>query len=81
VTVVESSGHPALDSAAARGALVMEFEPAKKEGEPLRVWARVPVHFSKAAGPGAGEGPGEPGSATAGRSSGINPGAASGTHG
>ena len=47
VMVVESSGHWALDSAAVRGALTMEFDPARKRGEPLRVWARVPVHFSK----------------------------------
>lgn len=47
VMVVESSGHSALDSAAVRGALAMEFEPATQEGEPVRVWARVPVYFSK----------------------------------
>lgn len=45
--VVESSGHSELDSAAVQGALAMEFDPATREGEPLRVWARVPVHFSK----------------------------------
>ncbi len=49
--VMESSGHSALDSAAVHGALSMEFDPATKEGEPLRVWARVPVHFSKDAQP------------------------------
>ena len=47
VAVVESSGHAALDSAAVHGARNMEFEPAVRAGEPLRVWARVPVHFSK----------------------------------
>ena len=45
--VMESSGHSELDSAAVQGALSMEFDPATREGEPLRVWARVPVHFSK----------------------------------
>ena len=49
--VMESSGHPELDSAAVHGALSMEFDPATREGEPLRVWARVPVHFSKDARP------------------------------
>lgn len=49
--VMESSGHAGLDSAALRGALSMDFDPATKEGEPLRVWARVPVHFSKDADP------------------------------
>jgi len=47
VMVVKSSGHSALDSAAVRGSLAMEFEPATREGEPVRVWARVPVYFSK----------------------------------
>lgn len=58
--VMESSGHSQLDSAAVQGALSMEFDPATREGEPLRVWARVPVHFSKdarSAGPGQVEKP------------------------
>lgn len=50
VAVVESSGHAGLDSAAVHGARSMEFEPARRAGEPLRVWARVPVHFSKSGG-------------------------------
>ena len=45
--VMEGSGHSELDSAAVQGALSMEFDPATKEGDPLRVWAHVPVHFSK----------------------------------
>ena len=60
VMVLESSGHAGLDSAALQGAKSMEFEPARRAGEPLRVWARVPVHFSKN-----GEPPGQPPSATA----------------
>lgn len=48
--VVESSGVALLDSAAIRGARVMEFEPALRRGEPLQVWARLPVHFSKDGG-------------------------------
>ncbi len=48
--VAESSGYVLLDSAAIRGAGVMEFEPALRGGEPLRVWARVPVHFAKDGG-------------------------------
>ena len=55
VAVLESSGYAALDSAAVHGARSMEFEPARRAGEPLRVWARVPVHFSKS-----GEVPPEP---------------------
>ena len=49
--VMESSGHAGLDSAAVRGARSMEFDPATKDGEPLKVWASVPVRFSKDAKP------------------------------
>ena len=49
--VMESSGHAGLDSAAVRGARSMAFDPATKDGEPLKVWARVPVRFSKDAKP------------------------------
>ena len=51
VVVAESSGHSALDSAAVRGVLGMAFEPATEAGAPVRVWARVPVCFSKTARP------------------------------
>ena len=47
VVVLETSGHAAFDSAAVEGAKAMSFEPATRKGEPVRVWARVPVHFSK----------------------------------
>lgn len=56
VTVAGSSGVPALDSAAVNGALRMEFEPARRGGEPARVWTRVPVHFTKD-GAAAGDSP------------------------
>ena len=45
--IAEGSGNAALDSAALRGAREMAFEPARRNGQPVRVWARVPVHFSK----------------------------------
>jgi len=45
--VLETSGHAAFDSAAIAGARRLRFEPARKGGEPITVWARVPVHFSK----------------------------------
>ena len=50
VVVAESSGYPSLDSAAVKGARVMRFAPAMRRGAPLRVWARVPVHFLKDSG-------------------------------
>lgn len=45
--VVESSGHAAFDSAAVRGARKLRFDPARRGGKRIEVWAQVPVHFSK----------------------------------
>ncbi|MYG81576.1 MAG: energy transducer TonB [Gemmatimonadetes bacterium] len=45
--VAESSGAPALDSAAVAGALRMVFEPGRRGGQPVRVWTRMPIHFLK----------------------------------
>ena len=47
VEVVESSGHPDFDDAAVAGAKELRFQPARKEGKRIEVWAQVPVHFSK----------------------------------
>ena len=55
VEVVESSGHAAFDSAAIAGARELRFEPARQDGKRIRVWARVPVHFSKRPRPPGGE--------------------------
>ena len=52
VEVLESSGHAAFDSAAIVGAREMLFEPARRDGKRIEVWARVPVHFSKRPRPG-----------------------------
>ena len=79
--VMESSGHSELDSAAVHGALSMEFDPATKEGEPLRVWARVPVHFSKDAQSATPGGTGNPGGEPAGEGSTANPNVTSGFKG
>ena len=45
--VIESSGHPAFDSAAMAGARALRFYPARRDGQSIEVWARVPVYFSK----------------------------------
>ena len=45
--VIESSGHEAFDSAAIEGALELRFQPARKNGKRIEVWAEVPVNFSK----------------------------------
>jgi TonB family protein len=47
VQVLESSGHPAFDSAAIAGARDLRFRPARRDGKRIEVWAEVPVHFSK----------------------------------
>lgn len=47
VEVLESSGYAAFDSAAAAGAKEMRFRPARRDGERIAVWAKVPVKFSK----------------------------------
>jgi TonB family protein len=47
VVVLESSGHGAFDSAAIAGARQLRFNPARKNGRRIDVWAQVPVHFSK----------------------------------
>ena len=47
VEVLTSSGHEDFDAAAVTGARSLRFTPARKDGERIRVWARVPVQFAK----------------------------------
>jgi protein TonB len=47
IQVLESSGHPAFDSAAIAGARDLRFRPARRDGKRIEVWAQVPVQFSK----------------------------------
>lgn len=47
VEVVQGSGYPAFDSAAVRGALQLRYSPARRRGERISVWAKVPVQFTK----------------------------------
>jgi protein TonB len=47
VEVLDTSGHPAFDSAAVSGARELRFRPARRGGKRIEVWAEVPVHFSK----------------------------------
>lgn len=44
-TVVETSGYPALDSAAVTGARVLQFRPAFAKGAPLAISVLFPVYF------------------------------------
>ena len=43
--VLETSGYPALDSAAVRGSQELRFEPATKKGKPISVPILFPVFF------------------------------------
>lgn len=47
VVVIASSGHAAFDSAAIDGARDLRFQPARRNGKRIEVWAHVPVRFSK----------------------------------
>lgn len=47
VEVQESSGHDALDHAAVEGARALRFEPGRKDGKRIRMWASLPVEFSR----------------------------------
>jgi len=51
VVVLESSGYPAFDSSAVRGARTLRFSPARQGDKRIEVWAHVPVRFSKKARP------------------------------
>jgi TonB family protein len=44
-TIYETSGSPALDSAAVQVARRMEFSPGMLDGEPVPVWVQMPVTF------------------------------------
>ena len=43
--VLETSGYPALDSAAVRGSQELRFDPATKKGKPISVPILFPVYF------------------------------------
>jgi protein TonB len=45
VSLGESSGESALDQAAMDAVREWRFEPAKRNGVPVRAWAIVPVEF------------------------------------
>ena len=59
VYVRNTSGHEALDSAAVQGARTLRFQPGRRGEDPVDVWVRLPVRFSKTP-PAAGEGDAAP---------------------
>ena len=50
--IASSSGTPALDSAALRGAVQLQFAPAHKDGQPVGAAFYQPVIFRRRAAPG-----------------------------
>ncbi len=46
VEVASSSGREAFDRAAVEGARGARFEPARRSGEAVAAWARIPVRFA-----------------------------------
>ncbi|MGK7312452.1 MAG: energy transducer TonB family protein [Candidatus Longimicrobiales bacterium M2_2A_002] len=46
VYVLESSGEPALDSAALAGTRELEFAPGRRGDERIAMWAKLPVRFA-----------------------------------
>jgi periplasmic protein TonB len=51
VEVDTPSGHAAFDSAAARGAHELRFEPARRGDDPVGVWVLLPVQFDMSNAP------------------------------
>jgi TonB family protein len=47
VYVLESSGYPALDSAAVAGARELRFNPGRRDQRRVTMWAKVPVRFNR----------------------------------
>lgn len=45
--VRSTSGYAAMDSAAIAGAWLLRFTPGRRGEDPVGVWVRVPVRFSK----------------------------------
>jgi protein TonB len=76
IEIATSSGHVGLDSAAVSGVRELRFEPGREDGERTRMWATLPVVFSKR--PGGSGAAGLPAPGAAGEPSGERPAAPSG---
>ena len=51
IEVTETSGHAGLDSAAVSGVRTLRFEPGRLGPRPTRMWATLPILFSRSAAP------------------------------
>ena len=45
VVVSKSAGHASLDQAAVDAIRRWRFEPARRDGRPVQVWASLPIRF------------------------------------
>ncbi len=45
--IEQSSGQPAFDSAALRGARLLHFSPARRGERSVSLWTRLPVRFTR----------------------------------
>ena len=51
IEVAETSGHAGLDSAAVAGVRTLRFEPGRLGPRPTRMWATLPVLFTRRGAP------------------------------
>ena len=51
IEVTETSGHAGLDSAAVSGVRTLRFEPGRLGPRPTRMWATLPILFSRSGAP------------------------------
>lgn len=51
IEVTETSGHTGLDSAAITGVRTLRFEPGRLGTRPTRMWATLPILFSRSGAP------------------------------
>ena len=51
IEVTETSGHAGLDSAAVDGIRALRFEPGRLGPRPTRMWATLPILFSRSSAP------------------------------
>lgn len=56
IEVAETSGHAGLDSAAVAGVRTLRFEPGRLGPRPTRMWATLPVLFTRRGAPADAEG-------------------------
>ena len=62
VYVRSTSGYEEMDTSAVRGARELRFQPGRRGEEPVEVWVRLPVRFTKTPPAAGADGEATPGS-------------------